>query len=828
MSAHVIGKSRLVQPARAMNARASTSNPPPGFTKFSVPTSDPSRSRSFASSPIRTSRDGVPPAKKRRLASTPTSSSFSLSTPRSSSRPEQPTLPDLHDARTASSMRVLSIWSSLAERYNRRIDEDDIVDIRTGEIIKDRGVLSELPKRYNFGDLADKEEDPAINTDPGSEPADNLVEDEEEDDDEDEDDADGTDAFPTSEGLVSPQITRLAPLRPATSSSDADDLRRFLKAEEIRRELDGGDDSSEDEFNLLPPRSSPAKRTMTPAKKTPFVERTKPQPLRTPAPDTESEEEFAALDSDLDYVHRGSRVHRTPSPEVPASIPSPPPPSSSPGPSSSFSLPSSPPSSRTPLNPRRGQESFGSPTPKRQPLAFTSRRTIEESLKEIDLEFPPPQPRAPSVFAGRPGSAFIIDLSLSDAETEDERPHPPAKVTTNPKPVAPDPRMVRKNGSTPMSKRPTPFVLIETKPPTTVTPTRIASESAPSPTDPDPVTPSQPRTRRETETSPKKGRPRTRSSKDKPPDLGGSKGSKRGEGRKAKSVEDKSSEEDGDVMAGGSTSSRVDGTPINRGTTKRVKSPSLSPVRSRPSPNAKTRPEGRKSSTRLASSDEEGSFGSEPSPTKRLAPPQSSPRLQPQVTTPEPDSKPNSTRKSAAKPKSARSTRFMESGAPTTAKPKSKAPRKPPEEFVDIESDYSPSSPSPSPAPPTRPRLRSALKRKRRVSSGPSSGEERGNPTDDPEQHSSPPGSSRSQACTIATPEVIDVDDHGDDPEAGVLSCPPYFFCRRLKPWTNYNRWIETPNAITISSQSDDKGRICTRGDLAERRTERGQYPEPH
>jgi len=50
---------------------------------------------------------------------------------------------------------------------------------------------------------------------------------------------------------------------------------------------------------------------------------------------------------------------------------------------------------------------------------------------------------------------------------------------------------------------------------------------------------------------------------------------------------------------------------------------------------------------------------------------------------------------------------------------------------------------------------------------------------------------------------------------------------------TYYGRWIETPNAITISYPSDDGG--CTRAherhprrDVIERRPERGRYPEPH
>ena len=559
------------------------------------------------------------------------------------------------------------------------------MDIRTGEVIKDRGVLSELPKRCNFGDLGDRDEDTAISTDPGSEAAEDPVEgedgDEEDDDDEEEDDAGEIDAFP-SNGLVAPQLTRLAPLRPATSSSDADDLREFLKAEEIRRELDGGDDSSEDEINILPLRSTPAKRTVTPAKKNPVT--TRFRPLKTPAPDTESEDEFAVWDSHRNDVRSGYRARRAPSPEVLASTHSPPPPSSSPGPPSSFSVASPPPVSHTSLNSNRGplnQERFGSPTPRRQPLASTSRRTLEDTLNEIDLEFPPPQPRAPSVFGRRSIPAFY--LSLSDEET-DEQPHPPARATGNPEPATPAPGTTKKNGSALVSKRLIPFVLIETKPPVPVAPasTVVPHESS-APTELGPVT------------SPKKGRPRTRPSKDKPPDLG------RSQNSKAKLVKDRSREESEDVLASDSTSSGVDETSITR--TKKVKSPS---------------------------------------PT--------------------------------AKPKSTRSTRSTESGtSTTTVKPKPKTPRKPPEVLVDEGDDYTPPSlpSSPSPAPPLRPRIRGALKRKRRASSGPGSGGEQGSPKADPGQQSYPSGTGESQAPSVITTGVIDIDgdDHGDDPAAGMF-----------------------------------------------------------
>ena len=272
----------------------------------------------------------------------------------------------------------------------------------------------------------------------------------------------------------------------------------------------------------MPPRSTPAKQTLTLAGKNSFAARAKPRPPKTPVPDTESEDEFAVLNLDRNGVHCGYRARRVPSPEAPASIPSPPF-SSSPGPPFSFSHPSSPLSSYTPHNSNEGSqidERFGSP-PKRQPLATTSRRTLEESLDEIDLEFPPPQPRVPSIFWRQPSSAFIIDLSFSDDETEDEC---PVKAIINPKPLVSEPKAVKEPDSTLVSKRPIQFVLIETRRPARV------SESASAPIDPDPVSP------------PKKRKPRAKSPKNKPPDLGVSQRSKHGEGSKVKSVKEKTQE----------------------------------------------------------------------------------------------------------------------------------------------------------------------------------------------------------------------------------------------------------------------------------------------
>ena len=144
-----------------------------------------------------------------------------------------------------------------------------------------------------------------------------------------------------------------------------------------------------------------APRTITLVRKILFVARAKPQPPQSPHPNTDFEVKFTVLDPD-----RIDHACRTPSPEAPASTS----PAPSPGPPSSVSLPS--------FTLNSGQQWFQISCPQPRPLAFTSRRTLDDILNEVDLEFPPPRSLAPSALAGR---SFIIDLSLSDTEIEDER-----------------------------------------------------------------------------------------------------------------------------------------------------------------------------------------------------------------------------------------------------------------------------------------------------------------------------------------------------------------------------------------------------------------------
>src|SRR6266550_3712697 len=87
--------------------------------------------------------DDPPPSKKQRF--------LSPSPPQSSRKPIPTSLPstakipqnsDILKERHANMMRLFNAWSSLAERYAKPIDEDDIVDIVTGQVVQDRGVIS--------------------------------------------------------------------------------------------------------------------------------------------------------------------------------------------------------------------------------------------------------------------------------------------------------------------------------------------------------------------------------------------------------------------------------------------------------------------------------------------------------------------------------------------------------------------------------------------------------------------------------------------------------------------------------------------------------------
>ncbi|KAJ7505298.1 hypothetical protein B0H11DRAFT_1977954 [Mycena galericulata] len=181
-----------------------------------APSSNP---RFFFPAPYRIA-DEAPPAKRQRASSTSRRAS-------SSATPD-----DFNIEREASAMRMFDVWSQLADKYSRRIDEDDIVDLATGEIVKDRGVLSaETP--WKFGRFADL--DDSVATD--------------EDEEDEEDDVDELDAFAGSRATEEVSVRGVGwtvpPVR-EMDPADAKDLAEFMEAENRRREECGDEEESED------------------------------------------------------------------------------------------------------------------------------------------------------------------------------------------------------------------------------------------------------------------------------------------------------------------------------------------------------------------------------------------------------------------------------------------------------------------------------------------------------------------------------------------------------------------------------------------------------
>lgn len=199
-----------------------------------TPSASPPTLRSLALLTSRISLDRSPPPKRRRLASTP-SSPFSLSTPTASSADPF----DIHEIRHASFQRLINTWSSLAERYNRPLDQDDIIDLRDGSIIKDRGVLRNAGKKFDFA----SDDVPSDVNDASSDYGGVQT-----DDDELDAFAPGADI---SGGLELEREKLAFPPMQERDPADAKDLRDFLEEERLRKEQYGDDEDEEEVVNLM-------------------------------------------------------------------------------------------------------------------------------------------------------------------------------------------------------------------------------------------------------------------------------------------------------------------------------------------------------------------------------------------------------------------------------------------------------------------------------------------------------------------------------------------------------------------------------------------------
>ena len=201
-----------------------------------TPSASPPSSRSFFPQPYRIP-DKASPSKRPRLASS--SGHLQSHLPSASSSSTSLDQIDVHKAREASTLRLFDVWSTLADRYSRPLDEDDIIDITTGDIVKDRGVLRSS-RNWDIGCFADNNND------------DDDDDEEEEEEEEEEEDIDELDSFANRggdeelgdvlldvDGRGVPPVTEMDP-------EDAKDLKQFLEAERKRREICGSEEETED------------------------------------------------------------------------------------------------------------------------------------------------------------------------------------------------------------------------------------------------------------------------------------------------------------------------------------------------------------------------------------------------------------------------------------------------------------------------------------------------------------------------------------------------------------------------------------------------------
>ncbi|KAJ6547216.1 hypothetical protein B0H19DRAFT_1266152 [Mycena capillaripes] len=282
---------------------------------------------------------------------------------RSSATPD-----DINSEREASARRMFDVWSQLAEKYSRRIDQDDIVDLVTGEIVEDRGVLSsETP--WKFPRFADESVDNGTGTD-----------------EEDEDDIDELDAF-SAPPEVSSQGWTVPPVR-TMDPADAKDLEEFMEAERRRREEFGDEDVNEDEEEVESAGTEfcqDAPDTVSPSH-------------RQELEDSESDDELGNWDvaDESNTVHPVGAVENTETTEILDSplgspfdltTPTPPPPKLTPDrkPPPRFQL-HTPPQSRTPsileeFNPVAPPSSPPKPRPNATPMHAVSQLLIRSQSR---------------------------------------------------------------------------------------------------------------------------------------------------------------------------------------------------------------------------------------------------------------------------------------------------------------------------------------------------------------------------------------------------------------------------------------------------------------
>ncbi|KAM6494156.1 hypothetical protein JOM56_010517 [Amanita muscaria] len=171
--------------------------------------------------------------------------------------------------------RLFNVWSSLAEKYSKPLEEDDIVDVLTGDVVKDRGVISSWDRsqqgfftgrgrsRKSIETREEKEETKEQGK--GQEGEETY----EEPPEREEEEFDELDSFATEVGCDLPHakevqeptehhsdVDNTSVVQPMPHSNflnfrDDEDLKEFMEAEKRRKDLYGDDDSSDSDLEQL-------------------------------------------------------------------------------------------------------------------------------------------------------------------------------------------------------------------------------------------------------------------------------------------------------------------------------------------------------------------------------------------------------------------------------------------------------------------------------------------------------------------------------------------------------------------------------------------------
>ncbi|KAH9891633.1 hypothetical protein C8Q73DRAFT_666708 [Cubamyces lactineus] len=180
------------------------------------------------SSRIQRIPDRPAPPKQPRLSSTPS---------RASSSRLPSTQPG--ELRLEASTRLFAFWDQLAERYNKPLDEDDIVDLRDLNFLKDRGVTRSATQSYKIGCFGTQDARDDGSSQAEEDDVENVLE--EEEDAAPDDSADELDLI----GPLQRYKRWYVPPVNEQDPEDAEAFREFEEAERRRRELYGEDEEDD-------------------------------------------------------------------------------------------------------------------------------------------------------------------------------------------------------------------------------------------------------------------------------------------------------------------------------------------------------------------------------------------------------------------------------------------------------------------------------------------------------------------------------------------------------------------------------------------------------